>query len=396
MAQAKLELADIFRRHGEAWRAANAGHISRRQQRVMKAIETCRTAALGGHVEHCQNCAHTRISYNSCRDRSCPKCQGSMSAAWLTTREAELLPVQYFHIVFTLPTAIEAMAYQNKDRMYGLLFKAASQCLLTLAANRKWLGAEIGITAVMHSWGGNMQHHPHLHCLVPGGGIARDGKSWVSCRSTFLPHEVLAKSFRRLFLNGLVAAFEAGALRFFGDLSELNDARMFSRRLQSLRATKWVVHSKPASAGPRPILAYLARHTQAIVNSRLVDLDDTHVAFICKSHQGKGGHDRSIMRLEITEFIRRFLLHVLPTGFRRVRHYGLLANAHRAAKLAQCRRLLAAREGPDGAHRSEIKQTVRSTPDPPGCPCCGGSMRMNEALPVQTTRPYPVRRPDAL
>jgi Putative transposase/Transposase zinc-binding domain len=393
---AKLELADIFRRQGEAWRAANAGHISRQQQRVMKAIETCRTAALGGHVERCQNCAHTRISYNSCRDRSCPKCQGSTAAAWLATRETELLPVQYFHIVFTLPTAIEAMAYQNKRKIYDLLFKAASQSLLTLADNRKWLGAEIGITAVLHSWGGNLQHHPHLHCLVPGGGIARDGRSWVSCGSTFLPHEVLAKSFRRLFLNGLIAAFEAGELQFFGDLSELNDARTLSRRLRSLRTTKWVVHSKPACAGPRPILAYLARHTQAIVNSRLVDLDDTHVAFICKNHQGNGGHDGSIMRLEISEFIRRFLLHVLPAGFRRVRHYGLLANAHRAAKLAQCRRLLAARGVSDGADRSDITQMVRSALEPSGCPCCGASMRMIEALPLQTVRPYPVRRPDAL
>jgi Putative transposase len=211
-----------------------------------------------------------------------------------------------------------------------------------------------------------------------------------------LPHEVLAKSFRRLFLNGLITAFEAGELRFFGDLSELNDAKMFSRRLQSLRTTKWVVHSKQACAGPRPILAYLARHTQAVVNSRLLDLDDTHVAFIGKNHRGKGGHDGGIMRLEITEFIRRFLLHVLPAGFRRIRHYGLLANAHRAAKLAQCRRLLAAREVSDAAHLGEIKQTARSALDPAGCPCCGGSMRMIEALPVQTTRPYPVRRPDAL
>jgi Putative transposase/Transposase zinc-binding domain len=285
----------------------------------MKAIETCRTAALGGHVERCQNCAHTRISYNSCRDRHCVKCRQSTAAAWLAAREGELLPVQYFHIVFTLPTALEAMAYQNKERMYGLLFKAASKSLLTLAANRKWLGAEIGITAVLHTWGGNLQHHPHLHCLIPGGGIARDGKSWLSCGSTLLPHELLAKSFRRLFLNGLIAAFEAGELRFFGDLLELNDARMFSHRIQSLRATKWVVHSKRACAGPRSILAYLARHTQAIANSRLLDLDNTHVAFICKNHQGKGGHDGAIMRLEIAEFIRRFLLHVLPVGFRRVR-----------------------------------------------------------------------------
>jgi putative transposase len=288
------------------------------------------------------------------------------------------------------------MAFQNKGKIYDLLFKAASQSLLTLAANRKWLGAEIGITAVLHSWGGNLQHHPHLHCLIPGGGIARGGKSWVFCGLTFLPHEVLASCFRRLFLNGLLAAFEAGELRFFGDLSELNDARTFSRRLQSLRTTKWVVHSKQASAGPRSILAYLARHTQAIVNSRLLDLNDTHVAFTGKNHRGKGDHDGRIMRLAISEFIRRFLLHVLPTGFRRVRHYGLLANAHRAVKLAQCRRLLAPPEMSDGAHLSEIKQTVRVTLEPSGCPCCGGSMRMIEALPVQTTHPYPVRRPDAL
>jgi hypothetical protein len=393
---AKLELADIFRRHGEAWRAANAGHVSRQQQRVMKAVETCRSAALGGHVERCQNCAHTRISYNSCRDRSCPKCQGSTAAAWLAAREAELLPVQYFHIVFTLPTAIEAMAFQNKGKIYDLLFKAASQSLLTLASNRKWLGAEIGITAVLHTWGGNLQHHPHLHCLIPGGGIARDGKRWISCKSTFVPHRVLAKHFRRLFLNGLIAAFEAGELRFFGDLFKLNDARMFSRRLQSLRTTKWVVHSEQACAGPRPILAYLARHNQAIVNSRLVELDATHVAFSVKNHREKGGHDGGIMRLEITEFIRRFLLHVLPSGFRRVRHYGLLANAHRAAKLARCRGLLAAPDVSDGAHRCDTNETFRSALEPYGCPCCGGSMRMIEALSVQTTRSYPVRRPDAL
>ncbi len=384
---AKLELADIFRRHGEAWRAANAGHVSRQQQRVMKAVETCRSAALGGHVERCQNCAHTRISYNSCRDRSCPKCQGSRAATWLAARESELLPVQYFHIVFTLPGVIEAMAYQNKGKIYDLLFKAASQSLLTLAANRKWLGAEIGITAVLHTWGGNLQHHPHLHCLVPGGGIARDGKSWVSCTSSFLPHEVFAKSFRRLFLDGLVAAFKADALRFFGDLFELNDARIFSRRLQSLRAKKWVVYSKQACAGPRPILAYLARHTQAIVNSRLLDLNDTHVAFTGKNHRRNGGHDSGIMRLEITEFIRRFLLHVLPAGFRRVRHYGLLANAHRAAKLTQCRRLLAGADMSDGTHRCDINQTARSALEPSGCPCCGGTMRMIEAWPVQTSRP---------
>jgi putative transposase/transposase-like zinc-binding protein len=388
---AKLELADIFRCHGGAWRAANAGHVSRQQQRVMKAIETCRTAALGGHVERCQNCAHTKICYNSCRDRSCPKCQGSRAATWLAARESELLPVQYFHIVFKLPGVIEAMAYQNKGKLYDLLFKAASQSLMTLAANRKRLGAEIGITAVLHSWGSNLQHHPHLHCLVPGGGIARDGRSWVSCKSTFLPHRVLANRFRRLFLNGLIAAFEAGELQFFGDLFELNDAGMFSRRLQSLRTEKWVVYSKQACAGPRPILVYLARHSQAIVNRRLVELDATHVAFIAKNHQG---NDVSIMRLEIKEFIRRFLLHVLPTGFRRVRHYGLLANAHRVAKLAQCRQLLAGADMSDGAPRCD--QTTRSALEPHGCPCCSGRMRMIEALPVPTTRPYPVRRLDAL
>jgi Putative transposase/Transposase zinc-binding domain len=393
---AKLELADIFRCHGEAWRAANAGHVSRQQQRVMKAIETCRSAALGGHVERCPNCAHTRISYNSCRDRSCPKCQGSRAATWLAARESELLPVQYFHIVFTLPGVIEAMAYQNKGKIYDLLFKAASQSLLTLAANGKWLGAEIGITAVLHTWGGNLQHHPHLHCLVPGGGVARDGRSWVSCKSTFLPHRALANRFRRLFLNGLTEAFEAGELRFFGPLFALNDAGMFSRRVQSVLTKKWIVHSKQACAGPRPILSYLARHTQSIENRRLLDLNDTHVAFSVKNHQGKEGHDGGIMRLEIPEFIRRFLLHVLPAGFRRVRHYGLLANAHRAAKLAQCRQLLAGADVSDRALRCDCNQTARSALEPHGCPCCGGSMRMIEALPVQTTRPYPVRRPDAL
>ncbi len=392
---ANLELADIFRRHGEAWRAANAGHISHQQQRVMKAMETCRTAALGGHVERCQNCTHTRISYNSCRDRHCVKCQQSTAAAWLAAREAELLPVQYFHIVFKLPAAIGAMAYQNKGKIYDLLFKAASQSLLTLAANRKWLGAEIGITAVLHTWGGNLQHHPHLHCLVPGGGIAHDGRSWASSKSTFLPHRVLASRFRHIFLNGLIAAFESGELRFFGELFALNDAGMFSRKLKSLRTKKWIVHGKQACAG-RPILSYLARHTQAIENSRLLDLNDTHVAFSVRNHRGKQGHDGGIMRLEIPEFIRRFLLHVLPAGFRRVRHYGLLANAHRAAKLAQCRQLLVGADMSDRAPRCDLNHRACSALEQHECPCCGGSMRMIEALPVQTTRLHPVRRPDAL
>jgi hypothetical protein len=393
----RLELADIFRRHGDAWRTANAGHISVAQQRVMNAIESCRTAVLGGHVERCGDCAQTRIAYNSCRNRHCPKCQGSAAAAWLAARQTELLPVPYFHVVFTLPTMIEAMAYQNKSKLYGLLFKAASEALITVARDPKRLGAEIGITAVLHTWGQNLQHHPHLHCIIPGGGISRDGKRWVSCKSSFLPPRVLARFFRRLFLNGLMAAFEAGELQFFGNLVELNDANAFLRQFESLPASKWVVYSKEPYAGPQQVLAYLARYTHrvAIVNSRLLDLDETHVSFSWKEHQTNRSHQRKIMRLEITEFVRRFLLHVLPSGFRRIRHYGLLANGHRASKLTICRSLLDLDNEPISGDLRDQSRATWSSFDRPACPCCGGRMMIVEILSRTPLPTHHVRRLDA-
>jgi hypothetical protein len=282
MARANLEVAEIFRRHGEAWRTANAGHVNLAQRRVMTAIEICRTAALGGHVERCQDCDHIRVAYNSCRNRHCPKCQWRAATAWLAEREAELLPVPYFHFVFTLPTAIGAIAYQNKATVYGLLLKAAAETLITIAADRKHLGAEIGIIAVLHTWGQNLQHHPHVHCVVPGGGISPDRTHWVACRpGFFLPVRVLARLFRRLFLEGLAAAFEAGELEFFADLADLNQAKAFTASLASLRGTELLVYAKKTFAGPEQLLAYLARYTHriAITNNRLVALNETHVSF---------------------------------------------------------------------------------------------------------------------
>src|ERR1700693_275477 len=222
MPSPKFEVADVFRRHGAAWRIANAGHVSLGQRRVMTAIENCRTAALGGHVERCRDCAHTRIAYNSCRNRHCGKCQWSAAAAWLAAREAELLPVPYFHVVFTLPAALGAMAYQNKAKVYGLLLKAAAETLVTIADDRQHLGADIGVIAVLHTWGQNLQLHPHVHCIVPGGGISPDSKGWIACKPGFLRPDVLSRLFRRLFLELLIAAFDAGELQFFSDLVSLN------------------------------------------------------------------------------------------------------------------------------------------------------------------------------
>src|ERR1700746_1140030 len=289
--RSKLEVADIFRRHGEAWRTANAGHVSLDQRRVMTAIESCRTAALGGHVERCQDCAHTRIAYNSCRNRHCPKCQWRAAQAWHAAREADLLPVPYFHIVFTLPAAISAIAYQNKPKVYGLLFTAAAAVLTAIAADPKHLGASIGVTAVLHTWGQNLQHHPHVHCIVPGGGLSPDGKRWIACKpSFFLPVRVLSRLFRRLFLQGLEAMHAAGELQLFTDLGALKDADEFRAYLAPLRKTEWVVYAKKPFAGPKQVLAYLARYTHrvAIANSRLLDLDETHLSFRWKDYRENG------------------------------------------------------------------------------------------------------------
>jgi len=397
MSRPKLELADIFRRHGEAWRTANARHLNLAQRRVMTAIEICRTAVLGGHVERCQDCTHTRVAYNSCRNRHCPKCQWSAASSWLTARETELLPVPYFHFVFALPAAIGAMAYQNKAKIYGLLFKAASETLITIAADRRHLGAEIGILAVLHTWGQNLQHHPHLHCIVPGGGIALAGTRWIASRpGFFLPVRVLSRLFRRLFLEGLMAAFEAGELQFFGDLAHLKRAKEFAGTVATLRTTEWVVYAKQIFTGPEQVLGYLARYTHrvAITNRRLVDLDQTHVSFRWKHYRNGGRRKNKMMRIEVGEFMRRFLLHILPNGFHRIRHYGLLANGHRVRKIAMCRNLLAA--APATVDRQKESDSRASSYRPPPCPCCGRRMTIIESFNGTLYRPYTVRRLDGL
>jgi hypothetical protein len=383
MSRPRLEVADIFRRHGAAWRVANEGHLSLGQRRVMTAIEICRTAALGGHVERCDDCGHTRVAYNSCRNRHCPKCQWTAAQEWLEAPEAELLPVPYFHVVFTLPAAIGAIAYQNKAKVYALLFTAAAETLTTITADQKHLGASIGLTAVLHTWGQNLDHHPHVHCIVPGGGISTNGDRWVQCRSNFfLPVRVLSRLFRRFFLEGLEALHAAGELQFFNDLSGLGDADAFRTHLAPLRKSEWVVYAKRPFAGPAQVLAYLARYTHrvAIGNSRLLNLDDTHVSFRWKDYREQGRQKSKVMRLSVGEFMRRFLLHVLPEGFHRIRHYGLFANGHRADKLALCRQLLGAEATSADINNGLGNDDVEAIKDAPACPCCGGRMTIIETF----------------
>src|SRR5437660_1131633 len=318
MSRPTLEVADIFRDHGAAWRRANAGHVSLDQMKVMSAIERCRTAALGGHVARCEDCTHTVIAYNSCRNRHCPKCQGAAAAEWLAAREADLLPVGYFHVVFTLPAAIADIAYQNKAAIYDILFTASAETMTVIAADPKHLGARIGITGVLHTWGSAMTHHPHVHMIVPGGGISADGSRWVSCRPNFfLPVKVLSRLFRGLFLAKLRAAHQAGRLKFFRVHAHLDDARAFKAYLAPLRKTEWVVYAKRPFAGPQAVLAYLSRYTHrvAISNSRLLSLDERGVTFRWKDYRAKGRTRHKTMTLTAEEFMRRFLLHVLPAGF---------------------------------------------------------------------------------
>ena len=372
-----LEVADIFRRHGPAWRTAHAGHVSFDQLKVMSAIETCRTAALGGHVEACEGCGHTRIAYNSCRNRHCPRCQGAAAREWLTAREADLLPVGYFHVVFTVPAEIAAVAFHNKAVVYDLLFRAASQTMITIAADPKHLGARIGITAVLHTWGSAMTHHPHIHMIVPGGGISLDGERWIASRPAFLlPVRVLAKLFRRLFLNELLKLHDVGQLLFFGDQSELRDRRSFMHYLSPLSRKTWVVYAKPPFGGPEAVLAYLSRYTHrvAISNRRLISLNDTSVTFRYKDYRRDGIERQRIMTLCADEFIRRFLLHVLPKGFHRIRHYGLLASGGRKTNVARARVLLAI------AMPSKAQEPVQPRDPRPPCPCCGGRMIIIEII----------------
>ena len=343
MERPKLDVAEVFRRYGPAYRQKHAGSLSRGQRRVMSAIELCRTAALGGHLEQCDSCGHQRPAYNSCRNRHCPKCQSLARAQWLEDRQSELLPVEYFHVVFTVPEEIAAIAYQNKEVDYGILIRTTTETLRTIAADPQHLGAEIGFLAVLHSWGSNLLFHPHLHCVVPGGGLAPDGKRWIACRPHFfLPVRVLSCLFRRLFLDQLQAAFDQGKLHFFSSLERLRDPHAFAQYLAPLRKTKWVVYAKPPFGGPQQVLNYLGRYTHrvAISNHRLLDIAPGKITFQRKDNPDHGR--QKTMTLEADEFIRRFLLHILPDGFQRIRHYGFLAHRYRQAKLALCRQLLGA------------------------------------------------------
>jgi hypothetical protein len=384
-----LEVADIFRDHGPAWRKANAGHVSLDQLKMMSAIESCRTAALGGHVARCEDCAHTSVAYNSCRNRHCPKCQGAAAKKWLADREADLLPVPYYHVVFTLPAAIADIAYQNKAVIYDLLFKVSAETMLTIAADPKRLGARIGITSVLHTWGSALTHHPHVHMIVPGGGISLDGERWVACRKGFfLPVRVLSRLFRRLFLEKLVAAHQAGRLSFFGDHIHLADAQSFAAYLAPLRKADWVVYAKRPFGGPEAVLAYLSRYTHrvAIASSRLIAFDKQGVTFRWKDYRADGRDRQKVMTLATGEFIRRFLIHVLPKGFHRIRHYGMLAKGSCADNIARARELLAVAK-PEGEPTAAAVDPSKST-----CPCCGGRMVVIEVFARGAT---PRHRPTA-
>jgi hypothetical protein len=378
-----LEVADIFRDHGAAWRRANAGHISLEQLKVMAAIERCRTAALGGHVARCEKCAHTLIAYNSCRNRHCPKCQGAAAKEWLAEREAELLPVPYFHVVFTLPGPIADIAYQNKGVIYDLLFKAAAEATLTIAADPKHLGARIGITAVLHTWGSALTHHPHVHMIVPGGGISLDGQRWIACRPTFfLPVRVLSRLFRRLFLKLLMMAHADGRLAFFGEHVLLADTKAFAAFLAPLRKAEWVVYAKEPFGGPQAVLAYLSRYTHrvAISNRRLISADEAGVTFKWKDYRLEGAARYKTMTLPTHEFIRRFLMHVLPKGVHRIRHYGLFANSNRATNIARARKLLAVQPPVAESKADAPSETDQPRMLPTPCPCCSGRMIIIETF----------------
>ncbi|MDP1638404.1 MAG: IS91 family transposase [Candidatus Nitrotoga sp.] len=343
MVRPVLEVADIFRAQGPAWRAAQQGHLSLGQLKVMSAIEQCRSAALGGHVLHCPACAHDEIAYNSCRNRHCPKCQASAAKRWLEARQTELLPVDYYHVVFTLPAPISAIAYTNKAVIYRLLFEVAAETLRTIAADPKHLGARIGATLVLHTWGSALTHHPHVHGIVPGGGLSLDGERWVACKpGFFLSVRVLSRLFRRRFLEELAQVHRAGQLQFFGEYAQLSEATAFTEWLAPLRKCEWVVYAKRPFAGPAAVLAYLSRYTHrvAIANSRLIALDERGVTFKWKDYRETGGTRHKTMTLKTDEFMRRFLLHVLPSGFHRIRHYGLIANSGRRENLARARELL--------------------------------------------------------
>ena len=391
MSQPTLEVADIFRTQGPEWRQAHRGHISLGQLKVMSAIEACRSAALGGHVLRCSSCEHQQIAYNSCRNRHCPKCQGSAAHRWLEARQADLLPVEYYHLVFTLPAPISDLAYSNQSVIYTILFKAAAKTLQTIAADPKHLGARIGLTLVLHTWGSAMTHHPHVHGIVPGGGLSIDGEQWVHCRpGFFLSVRVLSRLFRRLFLERLNEAYQAGDLKFFGEHRLLAHAKAFDDWLKPLRKSEWVVYAKRPFAGPQAVLAYLSRYTHrvAISNSRLLKFDEQGVTFKWKDYRSKQRFRYKSMTLTTDEFIRRFLIHVLPSGFHRIRHYGLLANSGRRDNLKRARELLMDQTDDEEVTEEDAIENTKSRQDDVSeqaqatylCPDCGSPMVIIECF----------------
>jgi len=386
MPRPALEVADIFRQHGVAYREAH--QLPYDQLRVMRAIEICRTAALGGHIEECDHCNFTRHAYNSCRNRHCPKCQSTEREKWLAARKAELLPVEYFHVVFTLPEQMAEIAFYNKETVYDILFRATAETLLTIAGDPQHLGAGIGFFAILHTWGQNLLHHPHLHCVVPGGGLSSDHERWISCLpGFFLPVAVLSQLFRRLFLEHLEDAFYRKQLLFPGSIEPLQNAFAFADLLRSHEERDWVVYAKPPFGGPQRALEYLGRYTHrvAISNHRLLSLEDGHVTFQWKDYRSEHREKSKTMTIDADEFQRRFLIHTVPAGFQRIRHYGFLANCHRKDKLELCRALLIVPVTellPQPAECMEMKEAITEQEDIHSCPHCGrGSMIRVAVLP---------------
>ncbi len=392
MPQPALELANIVLRHGPAYLRGHRlpGH----QQRLLRAIENCRTPAMGGHLSECDHCSHQHVSYHSCRNRHCPKCQSPARAKWLQQRQAELLPVEYFHVVFTVPEQIAAIAFYNKKVVYGILFRTAAETLLTIARDPQHLGAEIGFFAILHTWGQNLLHHPHLHCVVPGGGLSADHQRWVGCRpGFFLPVRVLSRLFRRLFLQALRKAFHQGQLKFFSELEGLRDPDLFRRYLAPLGTLDWVVYAKPPFGGPDVVLKYLGRYTHrvALSNDRLTAMHTDQVSFRWKDYRHRRRHKSKTMTLSAEEFLRRFLLHALPPGFQRIRYFGLLANCHRQHRLDTVRRILTE------PLNQPLSEAASQTPAPPAeilrpCPRCG----IGKLVPKRILEPVFTAAPDYL
>ena len=384
-----LEVADVFRLSGTQYKSAQHRHLSLAQLKVMSAIERCRSAQLGAHHLHCEHCHTDAIAYNSCRNRHCPKCQGSSAKRWFAAREQQLLPVEYYHVVFTLPGEVAQLAFYNKAQMYQLLFKAASQTLLTIAGDTRHLGAEVGTTMVLHTWGSSMMHHPHVHCIVPGGGLDK-AKQWKACKKGFfLPVRVLSRLFRRLYMQGVRELYESTQLLCFGELTQTSGfehAGHFMAWCKQQQSMEWVVYAKPPFAGPQAVLKYLSRYTHrvAIANRRLQSIDETHVSFTYKDYRRKGNNMHRTMQLTCDEFMRRFLLHVLPTGFHRIRHYGLLANK---AKLNMARQALHVAPPPEIKNPANESKTDSA---PFVCRQCQSPMKMSALrLPAYLPRAPP-------